>query len=711
MHLRLLSLFFLFVAGLCAQTTINYSSTDEDFPNPERGFYRYSETRTSNYSPLNQTTLENYRNPQTPFNANYSVRSTLVFRYFVLDNYVSGAISTADLNLIANDFAIARAAGIKLIPRFTYTISPSSSGCSGDICPPYGDAPKSVVMDHIDQLQPILQNNADVIATLQMGFIGIWGENYYTDFFGDASQGPDFKLSDQNWQDRIDVLAALLSALPAKRNVQVRYPQMKQRFVYGIDAPTNSAPITAAQAYTGSAISRLGFHNDCLLASYTDFGTYTDYGNDATPSQDDTINLKPYLAADGAFVAVGGETCSDDVYDPENNCSTSNPASFGDSELERMNYSYLNADFNQDVNNDWQNGGCMDDIKRRLGYRFELTSGSYTANASPGSTVAFNLNIRNVGFTTPFNARRVEIILRNQNTGELHYAYVDDDPRLWLSGQESQLSHLLCLPNDIPAGDYDWLLALPDPEVSLEDDPRYNIRVDGRVNGNDVWEAATGFHVLGTTLTVELNAPGNACMGGEVVFTTSSSPLPVRWLDFGVILVNKPVWSDGQSNPAAKLSWATTAEEDNAGFSVQHSTDGRNFNDIGWLPASGNEVNNIRVYEFEHDNIDSGQNNYYRLRQEDYDGSFGFSEVRLLVAARTETQSIQFYPNPTTGRMYVTTFAAIGSISLNDLNGRKIKSYSSPIGGLDFTGIRPGVYILRFRVNNTWRQQRVVLTE
>ncbi|MGB0930603.1 MAG: hypothetical protein ACPGVB_07495 [Chitinophagales bacterium] len=36
---------------------------------------------------------------------------------------------------------------------------------------------------------------------VQNGFIGVWGEQYYTDYFGDASDEGAGKLTNQNWQD------------------------------------------------------------------------------------------------------------------------------------------------------------------------------------------------------------------------------------------------------------------------------------------------------------------------------------------------------------------------------------------------------------------------------------------------------------------------------------------------------------------------------
>jgi len=206
----------------------------------------------------------------------------------------------AFLNDLEQDFNTARAAGVKLIPRVAYVVTTDNSCCGGGdcICDPYGDVGKPQILAHIEQLKPLFQQHADVIATLQMGFIGIWGEQYYTDHFGDASQAGQGFLSDQNWTDRKEVLDSLLHALPERRMVQVRYPQMKQKYVYGNAATTDaisSPPLALQEAFDGSDKSRIAHHNDCFLASTDDFGTYFSY--DQTPFSD-TTNLKPYLGAD-----------------------------------------------------------------------------------------------------------------------------------------------------------------------------------------------------------------------------------------------------------------------------------------------------------------------------------------------------------------------------------------------------------------------------
>lgn len=477
---------------------VTYAESTEDFPNPERGFYRYSETHSSSYTLLNVDELKGYRSLESIETANYKVLSTLVFRYYVLDDVLSKPIAASFLDNLAKDFAIARAAGVKLIPRFVYTTTAKPGGCAeGFICPLYGDAPKTIILNHIAQLKPVLQANADVIAAVQLGFIGVWGEQYYSDFFGDASSNAtQGKLLDANWRDRIEVIKAMLDAVPADRMLQVRYPQIKQRFIFGVNALITSPALTESQAFNQSDIARLAYHNDCLLASSNDFGTYEDYGNSSSPRNSDggvLKTLKDYFKADSKFVAVGGETCSDG-YSPTNDCE---PGGQVQAELAALHYSFINAHYNTEVTNDWQDGGCMDNVKRNLGYRFVLKSAVLPDNVVHGTKMELTLNITNKGYASPYNKRTAKLLLRNKATGDIKSFDLASDVRKWYSG-DNKIIESIEIPADMAAGDYEMLLSLPDAYSSIAARPEYSIRLAN----TDVWEAATGYNKLNHTVKV-----------------------------------------------------------------------------------------------------------------------------------------------------------------------------------------------------------------
>lgn len=497
-HLFVFTLFGVSILSFAQTQTITYTESTEDIVNPDRGFYHPYDCHSSNFEPFVLSDLQSRRTTAfTPWQGNYSVRTSVILRHYILDSFVNtDDLSTTFLNNVQADFDIARDAGVRLVLRFSYTISPNTS-CGQSACPPYGDAPKSRVLSHIEDLAPYLQANEDVILAVQNGFIGVWGEQYYTDYFGDASSQGAGTLTNQNWQDRIDVLSALLDAVPENRMVQVRYPQMKQKYIYGVTAPVTSTAVTSTQAHNATDIARIGFHNDCFLASSDDYGTYWDYGMDGTSPSNQTPILKPYKANDGQFVVVGGETC-DDAFSPQNNCSGQ-----AVSDMEDLHYTFLNSDYNNDVNNDWETDDCMDEIKKRLGYRLVLKTATYPTAATVGETVSFHIDTENVGFAAPVNERSLQLVWRN-TTDDSEYSTLitgtNTDTRFWLSGTTTTLGGQATLPADMTAGDYELFLHIFDTsnDNEIADRPEYSIQL---ANTN-TWEATTGYNDLNHTISV-----------------------------------------------------------------------------------------------------------------------------------------------------------------------------------------------------------------
>lgn len=479
--------------------TVNYVESDEDFPNPERGFYRASSTRTSSFDMLKRSDLAAFRTNQTITRANYSVASTLLFRYYTLDDFTTKPLSADILQKLDLEMEEVRQAGIKIIPRFVYTARASKGTCpEGFICPPYGDASKAMVLQHIAQLKPFFHKNADVIACVQMGFIGTWGENYYSDYFGDASSNgkQGNKLSSANWQDRIDILRALLQAVPTDRMVQVRYPQFIQKYINGVEAGLDVKPMEAKDAFSETDAARIGLHNDCFLSGRNDVGTYEDYGTSKSPRKSDTsvvVQLRNYMKVRGQYAVVGGETCMD-TYSPQNDCE---PIGRAESEIAMMGYSFLNAHYNNQVNNDWQDGGCMTNIKLKLGYRFVLKQSVIPKNITKGSRSTVLIALNNKGYTSPYNERPVELIFRGVGHSGFYKHLVKTEIQRWHPG-DVNLQIALTLPKDLPSGRYEVLLNLPDKYQSIAKRPEYSIRLANQ----NVWEPETGYNKLQSTVSV-----------------------------------------------------------------------------------------------------------------------------------------------------------------------------------------------------------------
>jgi hypothetical protein len=435
---------------------VTYLANDAKFPNPERGFYKYSDTNLgSSPSSLSEGTLKAYR----------SQNITLLFRYFYIKQFRDKALSAAALEQINADMDVIRKSGMKCVMRFAYSSAADEA-----------DAPLNIILQHLDQLKPVLEQNADVIAVLQAGFIGAWGEWYYS------------SNNLKNAQVRADILNKMLEVLPERRMVQLRTP------IYKTDYLQRTTPLLRNEAFTGSKAARLGHHNDCFLASATDYGTYTNVEADKT-----------YINSDALYVPVGGETCPPDGVSPAD-CQKA------ENEMRNLRWSFLNDDYFRGVNNNWVTQGCMDNIIRSLGYRFALNSATYTAEAAAGGTLNIRIKLNNTGYASLFNPRKVEFILKNSETAQIYIAETGEDPRFWSPQTITEVKLSLGIPKDMPEGSYNLYLNLPDPEPLLYGNPDYSVQLANK----DVWEPATGYNNL--FQTVEIKKTSSASYDGDLWF-------------------------------------------------------------------------------------------------------------------------------------------------------------------------------------------------
>jgi len=141
-----------------AVDTVQYIESNEDFSNPERGFYRAAEVHTTNYKVLDVAQMKTWRTLQQADGGSYKLYSSLVFRQIVFEGFTHKDLSQEVLDSISKDFTAAREAGMKLVLRFCYPTTAHAGSCPESfICPPYGDASKEIILKHIAQLKPLLK--------------------------------------------------------------------------------------------------------------------------------------------------------------------------------------------------------------------------------------------------------------------------------------------------------------------------------------------------------------------------------------------------------------------------------------------------------------------------------------------------------------------------------------------------------------------------
>ena len=420
--------------------TVRYDVDNSIFPNPERGLYTHRGYE-SDARPITANELKRLREDNI----------TLVFMSYHLKDFINKPISDQVLKLIQDNFDALRANGLKTVLRFAYSKSSSAS---------VYDADQAVALNHIAQLKPLFERNMDVIAVMEAGFIGAWGEWYYSTYYGNRGNA--------DYAKRRIILNALLEAMPEERMISLRTPLLKTKM---LDITYNE-PLTDKDAYNKTYKARLSHHNDCFLANASDMGTY------------DSESARVYTAADSRYTCVGGETCTEPTTYSE--CTAAIDA------MTTNHWSYINIDYHKGILNEWQQKGCFEEIQKRLGYRFVLTQAMYPETISPEDSYELALTIKNEGFAAPYNPRKAEIRFRSASSGEIAYIHtMAADPRFWFSGSH-EIKEKINLPASIKSGEYEVVLFLPDPTESLRQRPEYAIRLANK----DIWEEKTGYNKL-----------------------------------------------------------------------------------------------------------------------------------------------------------------------------------------------------------------------
>jgi len=470
-------------------TQITYKSSSEDFANPGRGFMKQSSVYLN--QPFSSSKVER-KDPS----------DSVVWIYFRLDNYryEDGKLrplepigSGRGLDVVKSTFNAARQKGMKLVIRFIYNPGPGSTSDPNKANP---DVPLHVALHHINQLKPVIAANSDVLAALQVGFVGHWGEWHSSKYM-------------QPLDIRKKLLDGVLSMVPNDRMVQLRYPRYKQRFYGG--------PVTDSQAFNKSPVARIGHYNDAFLRDDKDGGTFKSNAQGINVSSycdnypgGEVKCWRDYINKDSRFLPVGGEAGS----------QSSTPSKFADCsnallQLSNMHWSFLNNGFSKVVLNHWVKQGCMPEIRRRLGYRFVLSKLNVSRQVAPGGKMTFRLELRNEGFASPYNPRPAILVLKEKKTGnQREIPLTSVDPRRWLPGKVINVDVQVPIPGNLPQGTYNLYLWFPDASQSIRTRPDYAIRLANQ----NVWQSASGFNLLFDNLIVS----------GSPVSPPPSTPTPTK---------------------------------------------------------------------------------------------------------------------------------------------------------------------------------------
>jgi len=465
--------------------------------NPGRGFRLEDRIDLSTFSNL----FKNGSDPAAHLKSEllkYAPDSvSLVQTCLFLPAFDDKLIADSALQQLQVYFDTIRSLGMKSVLRLSYKTD--SAGAKGP--------EPAVMLHHLDQLQPLLRRNMDVILVVQAGMLSRGGE------------GPDAKnksVTDNTTE--LVLLKKLLSIVPQPLQIQVRLPEIKNLIPVG-----------------DPGYERIGFYDDRVVIKQDKID---DGLHEGTPSFEQTVRESAPTLFDGALPwgawSAGKDGFLIDGYKAalrfrlQHYTSLSlihNNKEDGDEkkysmvlwrdvpvdpvELRADKMPFSEDYFTASTGNIVQLP-VFDYIRDHLGYRIELQQLMLPVKRSDKSPVILKLELINRGFAAVKFPCTVAFVLIDP-TGKVFELPAEANPESWqpfASGDLNYkpLTHLIQyngkLPLHLMPGKYKLGLWMADANMGIHYDYRYDIRC---ANGNMGWwvtrDGHYGINIL-TSLTI-----------------------------------------------------------------------------------------------------------------------------------------------------------------------------------------------------------------
>jgi hypothetical protein len=193
-------------------------------------------------------------------------------------------------------------------------------------------------------------------------------------------------------------------------------------------------------------------------------------------------------------------------------------------------------------------------------------------------------------------------------------------------------------------------------------------------------------------------------LNNGVVFTvlSSSTTLPVTWVDFTATLVNNNI----------NLNWTIDNNQNGKVYEVEHSLDGSTFTPIGEV------ANNPTVKSYNYVYTPTvGGTHYFRIHEVDLDGEAIYSKV-VSVNTLASNASIRVIKNPVSDNFTIlevnTNSATSVSVELWTLGGTRISTQLQSVGAglsrfnVPLNNVAAGNYILKIRSGSLTQTEQVI---
>lgn len=356
--------------------SLNYNEGIEKIDNPDQGFYRPI------YVELNETGItydKSIINNQTQL---YHLRIDISAFSKIVNTIEDKPFTQEALNGLEELLSYVKQNNKNAIVRFAY-----DKGFNGN---KNSEPSLDIIKTHIEQFCKVLNNYEDTITALETGLIGPWGEMHAS------------SIANKNY------INPIIETILSNTNnicVLVRTPKMIYDYL-----EISLSDIANYEIKKEDKTYRLGIYNDGYLGSDSDLGTFTDRGKEIDFLSKQTNHL-PY---GGEVVVPDSSLHNIDVCLPEMN---------------KINLSYLNLEWNNLVIDKWKNSSytstCGNNeiyynqtaftyIQNHMGYRFVLRN-SVFEYSNKFDELNIKLNIENVGFGNLNKIKQAKVIFVSEN--------------------------------------------------------------------------------------------------------------------------------------------------------------------------------------------------------------------------------------------------------------------------------------------------------
>jgi len=347
-----------------------------------------------------------------------------------------------------------------------------------------------------------------------------------------------------------------------------------------------------------------------------------------------------------------------------------------------------------------QGEGCLSAITYDGEAICASTSGKSPSSQMPGSTTAGGTNFtENIGgVSCAWNANN------NNDIWIKYVATATETACISISGLSNALQSIVVRDANVD-GDNDPCTG-PRPTSSGigTNDTRWILESCPRTS-NSIYTTTAGtisnqnhcFNAMqGETYYLVVDGEGGAQSPFYITGSAGSSLLPVTLVSF----------NGYKKQNHNLLQWQTASEKNSDNFVIERSNNGIDFKEIGSVDAAGN-TNTLTDYEYK-DVSAKNTVNYYRLKQNDTDGKFSYSNMVRIYSKNTH---VQISPNPVQNianiELYNENYSDDKvSIEVVDLNGKIMKTHclnmtrTTETISLPVEDLNNGFYILKTHIGN-----------